>query len=207
MLYGFPGSGKTFFARQLSETIAAAHLQADRIRNEVLENPTYSVDETKAIMGLMDYMTSEFLSAGVSVIYDTNAMRLAQRRALRNMAAQLHAESLLLWLQIDVETAFARAVKRDHRRADDRYAQPMDRPTFDNIARHMQHPELTEQHLVISGKHVFNTQKNSVLRRLLELGLLTGASGQQVAKPGLVNLVPNPAAGRVDFSRRNIIIR
>lgn len=207
MLYGFPGSGKTFFARQLSESLAAAHLQADRIRSEVLEHPTYSADETKAIMGLMDYMTGEFLSAGVSVIYDANAMRLGQRRALRNMAAKLHAETMLLWLQIDVESAWVRVAKRDRRKADDRYAQPLDRPTFDTIARHMQHPELTEQHLVISGKHVFNTQRNSVLRRMLELGLISGASGQQVAKPGLVNLVPNPAAGRVDYSRRNIIIR
>jgi len=32
LLYGFPGAGKTHFARQLSETIHAAHVQSDRIR-------------------------------------------------------------------------------------------------------------------------------------------------------------------------------
>ncbi|MBP9761852.1 AAA family ATPase [Candidatus Saccharibacteria bacterium] len=42
LLYGMPGSGKTFFARQLCDQISAAHVQGDRIRDEIFENPTYS---------------------------------------------------------------------------------------------------------------------------------------------------------------------
>jgi predicted kinase len=38
MLYGYPGSGKTYFARQMSENFSAAHLQADKIRSELLMN-------------------------------------------------------------------------------------------------------------------------------------------------------------------------
>jgi hypothetical protein len=37
------------------------------------------------------------------------------------------------------------------------------------------------------------------------LSLEDGA--QHKAKPALVNLVPSPSAGRVDMSRRNILIR
>ena len=208
MLYGFPGSGKTFFSRQLSDHLLAAHVQADRIRAELFESPTYSKDENHIVMSIMNYMTAEFLSAGVSVIYDVNAMRAPQRRLLRNMAVQAGAETLLVWLQIDQESAFNRVAKRDRRKTDDHFAQGLDRTSFDQLVTNMQNPELTERHLVISGKHVFSTQKSAILRHLQEKNLIDmNSTVSQIGKPGLVNLVPNPRAGRVDMSRRNIKIR
>ena len=208
LLYGFPGAGKTFFARQLCEQLQAVHVQGDRIRSELFETPSYTKDETHIVTSLMNYMTGEFLNAGVSVIYDTNAMRIMQRRNLRNMAVKAGAETVLVWLQIDPDTAFVRASHRDHRKADDRYTQPLDRTTFDTLAGGMQNPDSTERYQVISGKHIFSTQKSAMLRHLLDRGLINlDPNASQMGKPGLVNLVPNPAAGRVDLSRRNIIIR
>src|SRR5438874_2385466 len=111
-LYGFPGAGKTFFARQLCEHLQAAHVQGDRIRGELFEEPRYDREENQVVSQLMDYMTSEFLSAGVSVIYDVNAGRLSQRRLMRDMARKEHALPILVWFQIDTDTAFARTAKR-----------------------------------------------------------------------------------------------
>jgi predicted kinase len=208
LLYGFPGAGKTFFARQICEQIAATHVQSDRIRSELFENPSYSKQENHVVMSLMDYMTGEFLNAGVSVVYDVNAMRATQRRTLRNMATKAGAEVVTVWLQIDPESAFARAAKRDRRKADDHYTQSIDRATFQQLASGMQNPEVTERYLVISGKHVFGTQRSAFLRHLQERKLINlDPNSQQISKPGLVNLVPNPRAGRVDLSRRNIMIR
>lgn len=208
LLYGYPGSGKTFFSRQLAENLLAAHLQADRIRGELFENFSYSREENHIVASIMNYMCSEFLNAGVSVIYDVNAMRVAQRRALRNMAVKAGAEVVMVWLQIDVESAFTRVAKRDRRKVDDRYAQGLDRTTFEQLISGMQNPSVTEQYLVVSGKHVFNTQKNAMLRHLQEHGYISlDPTSNQMSKPGLVNLVPNPRAGRVDLSRRNIVIR
>jgi predicted kinase len=208
LLYGFPGAGKTFFARQLCETIVATYVHGDRIRAELFENPNYGKEETHVINSLMQYMTGEFLNAGVSVIYDTNAMRVAQRRALRNLANKAGAETILVWLQIDPESAYARTTQRDRRKTDDKYARPLDRPTFDFLANGMQNPQPTERYQVISGKHVFTTQKSAMLRHLLDRGLINlDPNASPIGKPGLVNLVPNPAAGRVDLSRRNITIR
>lgn len=202
-----PGSGKTFFARQLCEQITAAHVQGDRIRDELFEKPTYSKEENHIVASLMAYMTSEFLSAGISVIFDTNAMRLNQRRALRNLAIKARAQTVLLWIQIDPDSAFKRASKRDKRKQDDHYAQDMDPATFRELLGGMQNPDLTENYLVLSGKHVFSTQKNAVIRYLAEKRLIDlDSTAQQISKPGLINIVPNPAAGRVDLSRRNINI-
>lgn len=208
LLYGMPGSGKTFVARQVTSQLNAAHIQADRIRAELFENPTYSKDENHIVNSLMTYMAGEFLSAGMSVIFDANVMRLSQRRALRNLALKLDAETVLLWLQIDPDSAFQRAAKRDRRKLDDKYAQDMDPATFREMLGGMQNPEMTERYVVLSGKHVFNMQKNAIMRHLMERRLIQlDTHAVKTGKPGLVNLIPNPAAGRVDMSRRNINIQ
>lgn len=208
LLYGMPGSGKTFVARQLAEHITSAHIQGDRIRAELFEKPTYGKEENHIVASLMTYMASEFLNAGISVLFDTNVMRLSQRRVLRNLAIKAGAEPVLLWLQVDPDSAFNRACKRDKRKHDDHYAQEMTPAVFRQLLGGMQNPELTEPYIVLSGKHVFSTQKNAVIRYLLEKRLVTPESvGHPLVKPGLINLVPNPSAGRVDMTRRNISIR
>lgn len=206
MFYGFPGAGKTYFARQFCESIQAAHLQADRIRGELFETPRYDKQENDVVSQLMDYMTEEFLSAGLSVAYDVNAMRSAQRHALREMAHRCHAQPLIVWFQMDPETAFSRSIKRDRRRTDDKYAAQWDRSAFDNIVSHMQNPAPAEDYVVISGKHLYNMQQSAVVSKLRGLGVLSSDdASNHVIKPGLVNLIPNQ--GRVDMTRRNISIR
>lgn len=208
MLYGFPGAGKSYVARQLAETLGAAHVHDDRLRAELFEDPQYDRHENEVVSGLMQYMAETFLQAGISVIYDTNVMRLSQRRELRELARRLKAEPLLVWLQIDIESAFARVVKRDRRKIDDKYSAPMDRTTFEQLTGGMQNPQAVEDYVVVSGKHTFTTQKNMIMRKLRDKGLVSlSRPDGEVVKPELVNRIPNPLAGRVDPSRRNIIIR
>ena len=209
MLYGFPGSGKTYFARQFCEYVQAAHVDSDRIRNELFDKPRYDKQENDVIVQLMNYMTGEFLNAGMSVVYDVNAMRLSQRHMLREVARRGRAEPVLIWFQMDPESAFLRNSKRDRRRADDKYAANYDKKVFEQIAHHMQNPVTAEDYIVVSGKHTFNAQYNAVVRRLRDLGILPPNSAAPVVKPGLVNLIPQPNLykGRVDNSRRNIVIR
>lgn len=207
LLYGFPGAGKTYFARQLCEELQAAHIQGDRIRFELFEQPRYDRQENEIVSHLMEYMSEEFLQAGISVVFDVNAMRLNQRRELRDMARKNKANVVLVWFQIDTDSALARVVKRDRRKADDRYSMPMDQRTFDSIAAAMQNPAATEDYMVVSGKRTFQTQRSAVIKKLYDMGLLQAQQTQVgIGKPNLVNLIPNPAAGRVDPSRRNIRI-
>lgn len=207
MFYGFPGAGKTYFARQLCENVQAAHLQADRIRGELFEKPQYDKQENSIVQHLMDYMTEEFLSAGLSVAYDVNAMRSGQRRALAAMAHKYRAIPLLVWFQMDPETAFSRNVKRDRRRADDKYAAHWDRTTFEEILGRMQNPKSSEDYVVVSGKHLFNMQQSAVIGKLRNMGALNeDDANSRVVKPGMVNLIPG-SHGRVDMTRRNISIR
>ncbi len=205
MLYGFPGAGKTHFANNITEHLEAAVVHSDRIRNELFEEPRYDAQENSIVKHLMDYMSEEFLNAGVSVVYDMNAMRRAQRHELRELARKKHAKTILVWFQLDADTAYQRLSNRDRRTADDKYAMEYTQSEFREYTAHMQHPTLTEDYVVVSGKHTFSSQKTAFFKKLIEMGVVDSTSGQsKVAKPGLINLVPK---GRVDMTRRNINIR
>lgn len=206
MLYGYPGAGKSYFARQFCENVQATHLQADRIRNELFSNPQFGKQENEIVTQLMDYMASEFLSAGLSVVYDAGVIRSAQRQTLRQLATANHALPILVWFQMDSETAFTRNQKRDRRRVDDKFTKQLDRKTFDNVLAHMQNPSHAEDYLVASGKHLFSMQLSAAISKLRSMGVIsTDDMNSRVIKPGMVNLVPSLA--RYDNSRRNISIR
>jgi len=208
MMYGYPGAGKTHLARQLSETLNAAHVHGDRIRGELFTEPRYDKQENELVDHLMLYMAEEFLNAGVSVVFDTNAARFTQRRELRNIARKTKSEQLLVWLQIDAESAYARLGNRDRRKSDDKYAAPYTQASFTSYIQTMQNPK-NEDYVVVSGKHTYNTQRSAVIKKLYELGAIAiDNASNGVVKPGLVNLVPNQLrGGRVDNTRRNILIR
>ena len=207
LFYGYPGAGKTYFARQFCESVQAAHLQSDKIRGELFEEPRYDKQENDIVTHLMDYMTEEFLSAGLSVAYDLNALRLKQRKALYAMAYKYRATLVLVWFQMDQDTAFSRNITRDRRRADDKYSAGWDRSSFESIIGQMQNPTQGEDYAVVSGKHLFNMQRSAVVHKLRQSGVLgSDDSNSHVIKPGLVNLIPK-SQGRYDASRRNISIR
>jgi predicted kinase len=206
MMYGYPGAGKTHFAAELSKAMNAAHVQGDRIRAELFEQPRYDKNEDQVVARLMEYMTEEFLNAGVNVIFDGNSTnRLVQRRALREIARKVRGQTLLVWLQIDQESAMARIAGRDRRRNDDKFARAYTKEVFKLEVGAMQKPQ-NEDYVVVSGKHTFAMQRNAFVKKLYDLGVINSDTAvNNVAKPGLVNLVPT--AGRVDMKRRNVIIR
>ena len=211
LLYGFPGAGKTYFARNLSEHLDCAHVHSDRIRHELFEEPRFDTQEDGIIKHLMNYMTEEFLSADVNVVYDANAARKSERHALRELARKKGVKTLLVWFQVDADSAFQRLNKRDRRKSDDKFAVDYTQEDFRRYASRMQHPEPTEEYVVVSGKHTFNSQKAAIFKKLMEMGLIETATAQtKFAKPGLVNLVPSQQkfhTGRFDSTRRNINIR
>lgn len=209
LMYGFPGSGKTYFARQFCEAMQAAHLEQDRIRFELFQQPRYSKQENAALNRIIEYMVGEFLTAGISVVLDMNAMRISQRRSLREIARANKASVLVVWFQIDADTAFTRNQKRDRRKNDDRYAVGYDVEAFKQIAAYMQAPEPTEDFVVISGKHSFPGQMSTIAKKLSDMHIIkASAAAHQMIRPELVNLVPTPpSADARQNHRRNIVLR
>ncbi len=203
ILYGFPGSGKSTFARQFTQLVSSVHLQADKVSAEL-----FGGHETVEHDKLSKYLTRQFLAADMSVVYDGNVARRVDRRALLELARSSKVTPVLVWLQIDPDTAFARTEKRDRRKIEGKFAKTYTKEAFEEALARQQNPEPNQHYVVISGKHTFNTQFSAVLKKLSDLGVVNAhESNQGLVKPDLVNNVPYRFTGRVDMERRNISIR
>ncbi len=208
LLYGFPGAGKTYFSRQFCDAVHAAHLEQDRIRFELFQQPRYSKQENAALNRILEYMANEFLTAGISVVIDMNAMRVSQRKSLREMARQHKAATLVVWFQVDADTAFLRNEKRDRRKIDDRFSVGYNVEAFKQMASYMQHPEPTEDFVVVSGKHSFAGQLSSVVKKMADMNTIKASvAAHKMIRPELVNLVPAPMPKDQSSGRRNIVLR
>ncbi len=202
MMYGFPGAGKTALARQLSEELGLLHLQEDKVRQELF-GAADSPGASRGARKVMNYMTREYLKNGLSVAYDASVVRANERKAVRELAYEAKAKPLLIWLQVDPETTFARTNKRDKRKADDKYAYEYSEDIYREILDYMQNPN-NEEYIVVSGKHTFVSQRSTIVKKLYDLGVITPeVAAHNVVKPELMNLIPQ----RGQMHNRNISIR
>jgi predicted kinase len=208
-LYGMPGSGKSYLARNIADNYGLAVVSSDKIRSILFENPTYEKSENKLVEKIMMDQAEQFLKNGIGVVYDISASRIMQRRSLRELSRKLKMNDLLIWLQIDQDTAYSRSSNRDHRKPDDKYNKSLTLEDFNVQLRQMQNP-VEEAGIVVSGKHIYATQNIAIQKKLLKMGLINSEElGKKIAKPELVNLVSKAqiVGGRVNYSRRNILIR
>ncbi len=202
VLYGFPGSGKTTFAKQFCEEFGMVHLQEDQIRQEFFGNNQVDPSVQQKAIG---YIAGELLRCGVGVVYDSlNNAKTKHRKTIKELAKKNKAETITIWFQIDPDTAYYRTQHRDKRKSEDKFATKYTEASFRSALEVQQNPGANEDYTVISGKHTYRSQKNAVMKKLYDLGLVeVSQMSQKVVKPGLVNLIPN----RGDIGRRNISIR
>ena len=207
MLYGFPGAGKTAFARQLSEDLGIVHIQEDKVRHELFGPRADSVSPA-VVRRIMNYMIRQLLMAGVSVAYDGDVYKAKERQLVRELALGVRATPILVWLQVDPETSFVRTQKRDRRTIEDRYARDYTEDDFRSVLSIMQNPA-NEDAIVVSGKHTFNSQRAAVVKKLHDLSVVTReVASTKIVKPELMNLVSQSQINmRGDIQRRNISIR
>ncbi|HET7673127.1 MAG TPA: AAA family ATPase [Candidatus Saccharimonadales bacterium] len=209
ILYGFPGSGKSTFAREFaSELQNTIHINFDKIRQELgKELQRKNADSANIYEPLVEYMTNEFLEAGFNIVLDIPVLTKSSRRKVMNLAKKANAKLVMVWLQIDSDSAFNRLKKRDKRKISERYAKDYTRSEFESVINASQNPN-DEDYVVISGKHTFHTQKLAVFKKLKDMKVLTAEQTiNKRIKPELVNLIPQSLRNREDIKRRDISIR
>ena len=201
MLLGLPGSGKSYTSGHIAELLGMALISEDKIRESLFDKPTFTKDENSVVTQMMVMMTEEYLALGLPVMYDAGVNKLADRKNLREIARKHQANSLLIWLQVDQETAKIRIRVS-------KKAKSIPQESFEGIITSFQAPH-NEDYVVISGKHTFESQKQIIIRKLREQGLVTDETMKpHITMPEMMNLAAQAKhqAGRVDYSRRNISI-
>lgn len=167
MVIGVPGSGKSFFARQFSDTFHAPLVSYDYIRSRLFEQPTYSNKEEAAVYSLAGQQITELLKTEKTFVIDGGLNDKADRASLNKIAHKAGYGSLVVWVQTDEVSSKSRATKRKLTRPGDEYNTALTSEQFQKLAKELSAPAPQEFFVVISGKHTFATQAKVVLKKLV----------------------------------------
>lgn len=118
---GLPGSGKTYFARKLSEKLGIVRLNSDSMRIAIFgsREKTQEIYQSgnreilnSYVFNAMDYATEELLAKGQSIIQDANYNQLSNRMNLEQLAAQYDGRVVLVCIKTPKEIAAKRGQER-----------------------------------------------------------------------------------------------
>lgn len=110
---GMPGSGKSTVAREVAAALAARGtaakvLELDQIRRFLTPEPRYDDAERDLVYRALAYMAKLLAEAGVPVIIDATAHRLAWRELARDLIPAFGEVQLLCPLEVCQEREAAR---------------------------------------------------------------------------------------------------
>lgn len=162
LFVGYPGAGKTTASRLIQEKTGAENLWADLERQKMFGAPTHSPDENTKFYDYMNRLTGQLLSQGKSVIFDTNFNFIKDRRHLRTIADQNHADTAVIWITTPKELAKKRAVEESHNQGTRIYGN-MSSEDFERIASHLEPPTDSEKAIKIDGT---NLDSQNLLQQL-----------------------------------------
>jgi len=158
-MLGYPGAGKSNFARHLAEEIKAVRFNGDSMRHGMFDEEEKRRDpgNNSMVFGAMDYSSSEVLKSGYSVIYDASHNRKVDRLSAQNLASPFGITPVIIWLKVPLEIAKDRAFNRER---------SVDQPSisekrFDELVNSIEIPEANEKVILIDGTKPFNEQMES----------------------------------------------
>lgn len=189
---GYPGAGKTFFARQFADQFELPRISEDVIRFELFENPVFNNDEADIIERVMHYTLDQLLLTKNTIVYEGMNLTLATRNRIYARAQKQGYRTLTVWVQTDITTSASRAAKRDRRNQDSKYSFDMEKHTFAYLKDQLERPSEKEPAVIISGKHAFKSQSLTILKKV------TSMYAEQMNAAGAV---PKPIESQTQMTR------
>lgn len=116
MMVGVPGSGKSFFARQLAESLGFKRFSTDAIRTELYGRPDeqfFREGTNNEVFKVLNGRAAEALAAGRSVIRDHMHHGLHWREFGRHQAAAVGAIPVVIWIKTPHDVAHHRGLNRE----------------------------------------------------------------------------------------------
>lgn len=84
IVFGLPGSGKSYFASRLAKRINAGYLNSDRLRMEMFKVRTYSEEEKAAVYNAMLLKMKEAVAENTDLVLDATFQKNETRKLFVN---------------------------------------------------------------------------------------------------------------------------
>lgn len=179
---GYPGAGKSTLARRLAEEHNFAWIHANRLRYELFSDPAFAKNEEDVVNNLTEYMLGEMLRTKSHIVFDGNASSRAARGRMIQQAKKAGYDVLTVWVQTDLDTAFARSNRHTATQREKEFVADMPQAIFDRLAAQLTKPLPSETCLVVSGKHTPNVQISALQKKLIALYKPQAESAVRAAK-------------------------
>ena len=153
-MLGYPGAGKTTIAEYIAEFTGAVHINSDQFRLHMFAEPLKITDaQHEKMYEHLDYITTQILLSGKSVIYDANLNRYQHRKDKYDICRKAGAESKLIWIKTDEATARERATVNAKSHPEHRPFGNMKKETFDRLIPDRT-AEKDKKPIIISGEQI-----------------------------------------------------
>ncbi|PKB78418.1 MAG: hypothetical protein BZY88_18425 [SAR202 cluster bacterium Io17-Chloro-G9] len=113
MLSGLPGTGKSYFARELMKRVPFQVLESDRLRKALVPDPRYTRGEHSRVFAALHVLLEEFLSQGRRVIFDAANLTEIYRQPVYDMAYRALAPLVVISFTAPEEMVQKRLADRD----------------------------------------------------------------------------------------------
>jgi hypothetical protein len=142
MVSGLPGSGKSYFCRQLSQKIPLLILETDKLRKQLFHPLTYTARENFRLFQACHQLIEELLRKGIPLAFDATNLEERHRERLYHIAEQTGAKLIIVRVKASPEVISQRLGMRsegnnpeDHSSADEMVYQRM-KFKVERITRH-----------------------------------------------------------------------
>lgn len=108
IVFGLPGSGKSYFAAHLATVLQAKYAGSDQIRKRRFPNPTYTPAEKEVVYTELLRKMEDAARAREHIVLDANFPTRAQRQRFSERAEALNSDVFFIEMRADETTIFDR---------------------------------------------------------------------------------------------------
>jgi predicted kinase len=109
---GLPGTGKSFFCRQLAQRVPSVILESDALRKKLFPSPNYSIEESGRLFSACHLLLVELLEKGIPVIFDATNLSERHREHLYRISDEAGAKFILVSIEAPSGVVRQRLQKR-----------------------------------------------------------------------------------------------
>lgn len=92
VVFGLPGTGKSYFAGRLAEIIKAEYISSDRVRFKMIKERAYTEEEKMKVYDQMLVLTRQLIRQQKRVVLDATFYRKEIRQMFVALAASLNVK-------------------------------------------------------------------------------------------------------------------